>query len=99
MNPTHKTVAEQPFSAKGSRPAQRPNLIFILADDMGWGDLSCFGSTHINTPNIDRIAANGVRFTHAYSASPWCSPARLGLYTGKNPGRFRAGWALQVCVQ
>jgi arylsulfatase A-like enzyme len=85
------TSGEQPLSAIGSRPGKRPNLIFILADDMGWGDLSCFGSTHIKTPNIDRIAANGVRFTHAYSASPWCSPARLGLYTGKNPGKFRAG--------
>jgi arylsulfatase A-like enzyme len=84
-------TSERQFTARGSRPGKRPNLIFILADDMGWGDLSCFGSTHINTPNIDRIAASGIRFTHAYSASPWCSPARLGLYTGKNPGRFRAG--------
>jgi arylsulfatase A-like enzyme len=84
-------ASEKQFVAKGSRPEKRPNLIFILADDMGWGDLSCFGSAHTNTPNIDRIAANGVRFTHAYSASPWCSPARLGLYTGKNPGKFRAG--------
>jgi arylsulfatase A-like enzyme len=88
---TSAGAVEKPFTAKGSRPTKRPNLIFILADDMGWGDLSCFGSNHINTPNIDRIAANGVRFTHAYSASPWCSPARLGLYTGKNPGKFRAG--------
>jgi arylsulfatase A-like enzyme len=82
---------EQGFVARVSRPAKRPNLIFILADDMGWGDPRCFGSTHIDTPNIDRIAANGVRSTHEYSASPWCSPARLGLYTGKNPGKFRAG--------
>ncbi len=82
---------ERAFTALGQRPSKRPNLIFILADDMGWGDLGCFGSLHIRTPNIDRIAAGGVRFTHAYSASPWCSPARIGLYTGKNPGRFQAG--------
>jgi arylsulfatase A-like enzyme len=82
---------EKAFAARGSRPAKRPNLIFILADDMGWGDLCCFGSLHIRTPNLDRLAAGGIRFTHAYSASPWCSPARIGLYTGKNPGRFEAG--------
>ena len=83
--------SERPFSANGSRPPKRPNLIFILADDLGWGDLGCFGSLHIRTPNLDRLAAGGVRFTNAYSASPWCSPARIGLYTGKNPGRFTAG--------
>jgi arylsulfatase A-like enzyme len=82
---------ERPFEAKGERPAKRPNLIFILADDMGWGDLGCYGSLHIRTPNLDRMAAGGIRFTHAYSASPWCSPARIALYTGKNPGRFPAG--------
>ena len=82
---------EKAFAALGSRPSKRPNLIFILADDMGWGDLGCYGSLHIRTPNLDRMAAGGVRFTHAYSASPWCSPARIGLYTGKNPGRFEAG--------
>jgi arylsulfatase A-like enzyme len=82
---------ERPFAATGHRPAPRPNLIFVLADDLGWGDLGCFGSLHIRTPNLDRLAAGGVRFTHAYSASPWCSPARIGLYTGKNPGRFVAG--------
>ena len=82
---------ERPHQAIGRRPAQRPNLIFILADDMGWGDLSCFGSMHIRTPNIDRIASSGIRFTNAYSSSPWCSPARVGLYTGRNPGRFQAG--------
>lgn len=56
-------ASEHDFAAKISRPVDRPNLIFILAHDMGWGDLSCFGSTHINTPNIDRIAAHGLRFS------------------------------------
>jgi arylsulfatase A-like enzyme len=82
---------EADFVAQGTRPTKRPNLIFILADDMGWGDLGCYGSLHIRTPHLDRMAVGGVRFTQAYSASPWCSPARIGLYTGKNPGRFEAG--------
>lgn len=88
---TSAAPQETPFVASGSRPAKRPNLIFILADDMGWGDLGCYGSLHIRTPQLDRLAAGGIRFTDAYSASPWCSPARIGLYTGKNPGRFEAG--------
>ena len=83
---------EAPFRARaGGRPAKRPNVVFILADDLGWGDLGCYGSLHIRTPNLDRLAAGGVRFTDAYSASPWCSPTRMALYTGRNPGRLPAG--------
>ncbi len=86
------SATERPFVSRGTgRPAKRPNLIFILADDMGWGDLGCYGSLHIRTPNLDRMAAGGVRFTDGYSSSPWCSPARIALYTGQNPGRFTAG--------
>jgi arylsulfatase A-like enzyme len=84
-------ATERPFSASKRTRPQRPNLIFILADDLGWGDLGCFGSLHIHTPNLDRLAAGGVRFTHAYSASPWCSPTRISLYTGRDPGRLPAG--------
>src|SRR5690606_24546834 len=62
-----------------------------LADDLGWADLGCFGSTTIRTPHLDRMAAEGVRFTHAYSASPVCSPTRIGLYTGRYPCRLHAG--------
>lgn len=82
---------ETPFAARGGPRPERPNVVFILADDLGWGDLGCYGSLHIRTPNLDRLAAGGVRFTHAYSSSPWCSPARIALYTGRNPGRFPAG--------
>ena len=83
---------ERPFRARGgTRPTRRPNIVFLLADDLGWGDLGCFGSLHIRTPHLDRLAAQGIRFTHAYSASPWCSPMRLALYTGRNPGRLPAG--------
>jgi arylsulfatase A-like enzyme len=80
------------FTSRGEgRPSQRPDLVFIFADDLGWADLGCFGSTEISTPNLDRLAGEGVRFTHAYSASPVCSPTRIGLYTGRYPGRLRAG--------
>lgn len=78
-------------SRGGRRPATRPDLVFIFADDLGWADLGCFGSTTIRTPNLDRMAAEGVRFTHAYSASPVCSPTRIGLYTGRYPCRLHAG--------
>lgn len=71
--------------------APQPNIVFILADDLGWADLGCYGSTEISTPNIDRLAAGGVRFTHAYSASPWCSQTRVALYTGRYPGRLSVG--------
>ncbi|WP_206302327.1 MULTISPECIES: sulfatase [unclassified Streptomyces] len=65
--------------------------MYILADDLGWGDLACYGSTAIRTPNLDRLAAEGVLFTHAYAGSPWCSPTRISLYTGRYPTRLPAG--------
>ena len=63
-----------------------PNVIFILADDLGLGDLGCYGGTAVPTPNIDRLAAEGLRFTNAYSASAVCAPTRCGLMTGKHMG-------------
>lgn len=71
--------------ANGSRPK---NLVFILADDLGWMDSEPYGSSFYQTPNINRIAAKGVRFTDAYSASPLCSPTRASILTGRNPGRL-----------
>lgn len=64
------------------------NLVFILADDLGWMDTEPYGSTFYQTPNINRIAAKGMRFTDAYSASPLCSPTRASILTGRNPGRL-----------
>lgn len=61
----------------------KPNIIFILADDMGYGDLSCYGAEKIQTPNIDRIAANGIKFTDAHSTSSVCTPSRYGILTGR----------------
>lgn len=69
----------------------RPNIIFILADDMGWGDLSCYGRPDYRTPHIDRLALQGTRFTNAYSASAVCTPTRCGYITGRYPARFRIG--------
>ncbi|MEM9326809.1 MAG: sulfatase-like hydrolase/transferase [Bacteroidota bacterium] len=65
-----------------------PNIIFLLADDLGYGDLSCFGSAGIATPNIDALAASGMRFNHFYAGSAVCSPSRASLLTGKFPLRF-----------
>ena len=65
----------------------KPNVVFILVDDMGWKDLACYGSTFYETPNIDRLAAMGVRFTDAYTPNPVSSPTRAAIMTGKYPSR------------
>src|SRR5262245_43560792 len=70
-------------AADAPRP---PNVVFILADDLGYGELGCYGQKKIKTPNIDRLAAEGMRFTQHYSGSPVCAPSRCVLMTGKHPG-------------
>ncbi|MEE3221148.1 MAG: sulfatase-like hydrolase/transferase, partial [Planctomycetota bacterium] len=65
----------------------RPNIVVILCDDLGYGDLACYGHPHIKTPNLDRLAAAGIRLTACYSAAPVCSPSRVGLLTGRVPNR------------
>ena len=67
--------------------ARRPNIIWIMADDLGWGDIGCYGSTKIPTPNLDRLAGEGMRFTDAHSPSAVCSPTRYGVLTGTDPFR------------
>ncbi len=69
-----------------NRSADRPNIIFIMADDMGYGDLGCYGQTLIQTPHIDRMAAEGVRFTDCYAGSTVCAPSRSVLMTGQHTG-------------
>jgi arylsulfatase A-like enzyme len=64
-------------------PAQRPNIILILSDDVGYGDLTCYGATHVRTPNLDRLAKEGVRFRDAHSTASVCTPTRFALLTGK----------------
>ena len=65
----------------------RPNIIFVLADDLGWAELGCYGNTFHETPHLDQLAKEGVRFTHAYAAAPVCSPYRAALLTGQHPAR------------
>ena len=73
--------------AEGSG-AQKPSFVFILLDDMGWKDLACCGSTFHETPNIDGLAAEGMKFTNAYAACPVCSPTRASILTGRYPARL-----------
>src|SRR2546427_5485424 len=71
--------------------ARRPNILFILADDLGYGDLSCYGRPDYQTPNLDHLATQGIRFTNAYSASPVCTPTRCAFITGRYPARTLVG--------
>jgi arylsulfatase A-like enzyme len=68
--------------------AQKPNIILILADDLGWAELGCYGNRFNETPNLDRLAAKGMRFTQAYASAPVCSPYRASLMTGQYPARI-----------
>jgi len=83
---------EQPKSSN-TKPL---NLVVLFIDDLGWRDLGCYGSSFYETPNIDRLAQRGVRFTNAYSASPACSPSRAALLTGKHPARLGLTGVLRV---
>ena len=80
-------AAQQPpvvnLPAVSSAERSKPNVVLILADDLGYGDLSCYGATQLNTPNIDRIAESGIRFTHAYAPGAICSPSRYAIMTGR----------------
>jgi len=73
--------------ASGASPS-RPNVVFFLVDDLGWRDLGCYGSTFYETPNVDRLARDGMRFTAGYAACPVCSPTRASIMTGKYPARL-----------
>ncbi len=80
--------------------APKPNILFILADDLGYADVSCYGRRDFSTPNIDRIAAEGVRFTQAYANSAVCTASRVALITGRYQYRLAVGLEepLSICA-
>src|SRR4051812_44780278 len=78
-----------PRTARAADASKRPNILFVLIDDMGYRDLACFGGTRAKTPEIDRLAREGIRFNQFYVSSPICSPSRTALTTGQYPNRWR----------
>lgn len=88
-------AAAAPFAvtaqAQGASAAPRPNFIFLMADDLGYADVSCYGRRDYTTPNIDRLAAEGMKLTHAYANSPVCTPSRTALVTGRYHYRTEVG--------
>lgn len=83
------SLASAPASSPGAGARAKPNIVFLLADDLGYGDLGCYGQGKILTPNIDRLAAEGMKFTHFYAGASVCAPSRCVLMTGKHGGRCR----------
>src|SRR5207244_6594617 len=79
--------------------ADVPNIIFILADDLGYGDLGCYGQKKIKTPNIDRLAEEGMRFTQCYAGSTVCAPSRAALMTGLHTGHVRIRGNADLALQ
>ena len=84
-------------------PHKQPNLVIIFTDDLGYADIGAHGCKDIHTPHIDRLAAEGTRFTNAYTVAPICVPSRMGLMSGRFPARFgvfdnpQAGQQNQIC--
>lgn len=83
------TIALMALLVGNSWAADRPNIVLVFIDDMGWGDFSCFGNEAVETQNIDRLASEGVRFEQFYVNSPICSPSRVAISTGQYPQRWR----------
>ncbi len=77
------------YAASGFSQTEKPNIVFILADDLGWKDLVCYDNKHFETPNLDSLAQSGIRFTQAYAACPVSSPTRASIMTGKYPARLK----------
>jgi arylsulfatase A-like enzyme len=83
------TEAQAAAVGRRSQRQDRPNIVFILADDLGYGDLGCYGQQKIKTPNLDRLAAEGIRFTSCYAGTTVCAPSRCALLTGLHTGHCR----------
>ena len=86
MKKHYYLVGLMPFMAFPVQAQQHPNILYIMCDDMGWGDLSCYGQQHFRTPNIDRLAQQGMRMTSAYAGSPVSAPSRACFMTGQHSG-------------
>lgn len=86
MQPRYLLFGASTLAALAAGAQQRPNIIYIMCDDMGYGDLSCYGQQLISTPNIDRLAQQGMRFTQAYAGSPVSAPSRASFMTGQHTG-------------
>jgi arylsulfatase A-like enzyme len=94
MKPTLALLAALLLAASAAlhaadAPTKPSNILIIVADDLGWADLSCYGSTFHESPHLDKLAAQGMRFTQAYSSSPYCSPSRAAIMTGRHPARLK----------
>src|SRR5215813_11750386 len=76
-------------SARAFAAEKLPNIVYMYADDLGYGDASCYGATRVKTPNLDRLAAAGIRFTNAHSSSATCTPSRYSLLTGEYAWRHQ----------
>ncbi|HWA98298.1 MAG TPA: sulfatase-like hydrolase/transferase [Pirellulales bacterium] len=87
------------LAGDGATALRRPNIVFILVDDMGYGDLGCYGGTDIQTPNIDRLAGEGVRLTDFYANAPVCTPTRCAFITGRWQQRVGLEWAFGYTAQ
>lgn len=85
---TFCVVAVAPEAAIADTGKARPNIVLIMADDLGWKDLRCYGNEKLDTPHIDQLAKEGLLFTDAYSAAPVCTPTRAALMTGESPARL-----------
>lgn len=86
--PCQPGLTDQHTTISAKSTDKRPNIVVILADDLGYGDVGCYGATKIRTPNIDRLALEGMMFTDAHTAASVCSPSRYGLMTGRSPWRL-----------
>ena len=80
------TITSAAAASKDGSQQQRPNIIYIMCDDMGYGDLACYGQQLIETPNIDKLASQGMLFTQAYAGSPVSAPSRATFMTGQHSG-------------
>src|SRR5215831_10850280 len=85
--PPHPALSPR-LGGEGRVTGEKPNIVILLCDDLGYGDLSCFAHPKILTPHLDKLATEGVKLTHCYSSSPVCSPSRAGLMTGRVPNRL-----------